>query len=122
MHRLQRIRRDNRFKKFRKISKRKPLTFFQKFINFFKNKELILLLSWLLFMLMILGIIITISGCKSGWSVGGLEISPSDSVHIDYLIIIDQDSTQHWYKPSIEIGDNYCYKHHIWEDVRKKSE
>ena len=73
-------------------------------------------------MLMILGIITTISGCKGNWSVGGLQISPSDSVHIDYLVIVDQDSSQHWYEPSIEIGDNYCYKHHIWEDVRRKSE
>ena len=48
-------------------------------------------------LLMILGIITTVTGCKSGWSVGGLQISPSDSIHIDYLVIIDQDSTQHWY-------------------------
>ena len=63
-----------------------------------------------------------LSACRSGWSIGGLEISPSDSIYIDYLVIVDQDSFQHWYDPSIEIGDNYCYKHHIWEDVRKKSE
>jgi len=122
MHRLQRIRRDNRFKKFRKISKRKPLTFFQKFINLITSKKSILLISWVLFMLMILGIITTVSGCNSGLSVGGLEISPSDSVEISYLVIVDQDSSQHWYRQSIEIGDNYCYKHHSWEDVRKKSE
>jgi hypothetical protein len=73
-------------------------------------------------MLMILGIITTVSGCNSGLSVGGLEISPSDSVEISYLVIVDQDSSQHWYRPSIETGDNYCYKHHSWEDVRKKSE
>ena len=47
-------------------------------------------------------------------------------VHIDYLVITDQDSTQHLYRPSIGdgilVGDNYCYKHNIWEDVRKISE
>ena len=87
-----------------------------------KSNEKKLLFWWVVMLLMILVIITTITGCKSGWSVGGLQISPSDSVHIDYLVIIDQDSSQHWYEPSIEIGDNYCYKHHIWEDVRRKSE
>jgi len=87
-----------------------------------KSNEKKLLFWWLVMLLMILGIITTVSGCNSGLSVGGLEISPSDSVEISYLVIIDQDSSQHWYRPSIEIGDNYCYKHHSWEDVRKKSE
>lgn len=77
-------------------------------------------------LIMILGVITTVSGCNSGWSVGNLEVSPSESVHIDYLVITDQDSTQHLYRPSIGegmiVGDNYCYKHNIWEDVRKTSE
>ena len=77
-------------------------------------------------LIMILGVITTVSGCNSGWSVGNLEVSPSDSVHIDYLVITDQDSTQHLYRPSIGegiiVGDYYCYKHNIWEDVRKTSE
>ena len=70
----------------------------------------------------VLFFVFLLPSCNGGWSIGGLEISPSDSVNIDYLIIIDQDSSHHWYKPNIEIGDNYCYKHHIWEDVRRKSE
>ena len=91
-----------------------------------KSNEKKLLFWWLVMLLMILGMITTVSGCKSGWIIGGLEVSPSDSVHIDYLVITDQDSTQHLYIPSIGdgivVGDNYCYKHNIWEDVRKKSE
>ena len=76
---------------------------------------------------MILIIITTITGCNNGWSIGNLDISPSDSIHIDYLIITDQDSSQHWYVSNtvnngITVGENYCYKHQIWEDVRKKSE
>jgi len=73
-------------------------------------------------LLLILGVITTITGCNSGWSVAGVQITPSDSVEISYLVIIDQDSSKHWYEPSIKMGDNYCYKHHIWEDVRKKNE
>tara|TARA_R110001583_G_scaffold122794_1_gene274080 strand:+ start:1610 stop:1888 length:279 start_codon:yes stop_codon:yes gene_type:complete len=85
-----------------------------------------LLFWWIVMLIMILGVITTVSGCNSGWSVGNLEVSPSESVHIDYLVITDQDSTQHLYRPSIGegmiVGDNYCYKHNIWEDVRKTSE
>ena len=91
-----------------------------------KSNEKKLLFWWLVMLLMILGIITTVSGCKSGWIIGGLDVSPSDSVNIDYLVITDQDSTQHLYIPSIGdgivVGDNYCYKHNIWEDVRKTSE
>ena len=76
-------------------------------------------------LLIILIIITTITGCNNGWSVGNLDISPSDSIHIDYLIITDQDSSQHWYVSNtinngITVGENYCYRHNVWEDVRKK--
>tara|TARA_R100000781_G_C4080756_1_gene127631 strand:+ start:3326 stop:3604 length:279 start_codon:yes stop_codon:yes gene_type:complete len=91
-----------------------------------KKSEVVLLGGWLCFLLFILLIITTVTGCKSGWSVGGLDISPSDSISIEYLVITDQDSIQHLYRPSvlegIVVGDNYCYKHNVWEDVRKKSE
>jgi len=55
-----------------------------------KSNEKKLLFWWLVMLLMILGIITTVSGCKSGWIIGGLEVSPSDSVNIDYLVITDQ--------------------------------
>jgi hypothetical protein len=80
------------------------------------------LVKWSLFLL----IVSFVSSCGNGWTIGGLEVSPSDSVEVNYLIITDQDSVQHYYKPSIGdgilVGDNYCYKHSIWEDVRKTSE
>ena len=87
-----------------------------------KKNEKILLGSWIALLVVILVMITTFTGCKGGWSVGGLQITPSDSVEISYLVIVDQDSSEHWYEPSIEMGGNYCYKHHIWEDVRRKSE
>ena len=86
------------------------------------KNEKILLSSWFGMLIAILLIVMTFTGCQGGWAIAGLEINPSDSVEVSYLVIIDQDSSQHWYEPSIKIGDNYCYKHHIWEDVRKKSE
>tara|TARA_R100000655_G_scaffold44023_1_gene80618 strand:- start:200 stop:466 length:267 start_codon:yes stop_codon:yes gene_type:complete len=86
------------------------------------KNEKILLGSWVGMLIAILLVVMTFTGCRGGWAIAGLEINPSDSVEVSYLVIIDQDSSQHWYQPSIEIGDNYCYKHHIWEDVRRKSE
>ena len=62
MHRLQRIRRTTRLGRRMKASIKKPLTFFQRFLNIIKSKESILLICWILFMLMILGIITTING------------------------------------------------------------
>ena len=67
--------------------------------------------------------LMNILGCSQGWSVGGIQITPQDTViNTAFIEIMSHDSIQHWYEPSIEMGDNYCYKHHIWEDVRKKSE
>ena len=61
MHRLQRIRRTTRLERRMKGSIEKPLTFFQKFLSIIKSKESILLICWILFMLMILGIVTIIS-------------------------------------------------------------
>ena len=61
MHRLQRIRRTTRLERRMKGSIKKPLTFFQRFLIIIKSKESIILISWILFMLMILGIVTIIS-------------------------------------------------------------
>ena len=73
-------------------------------------------------LLLILGVITTITGCNSGWSVANLIITPIDNQDTFYIVIVDQDSTTHWYDETIYTEENYCFKHHIWEDVRKKSE
>jgi len=85
------------------------------------NNEKKLLFWWAMMLLLILGIITTIVGCNSGWSVANLEITPSNNQDTLYIIIVDQDSTIHWYNNSIYVEENYCYKHHIWENVRKKN-
>jgi len=67
-------------------------------------------------------ILMTLSSCSTGWSVSDFEITPSNNQNTSYTIILDQDSTTHWYDGSIYVEENYCYKHHVWEDVKKKSE
>tara|TARA_R100000995_G_scaffold46482_1_gene21993 strand:- start:379 stop:645 length:267 start_codon:yes stop_codon:yes gene_type:complete len=87
-----------------------------------KQGEKWLLFTWICFLIWLYLIITSFYACSNGWSVANIEVTPSDSIDISYLIIVDQDSVSHWYEYDIEMGDNYCYKHHIWEDVRKKSE
>ena len=82
-------------------------------------------LSIILFLIVILGGLVILGSCNGGWSVAGLDISSSDSLYTDFMIIIDQDSVQHWYERTtvyggILIGDNWCYKHNQWENVEKK--
>ena len=63
--------------------------------------------------------IITNLNCNSGWSVGGYELTPSDTSTI-FIEIMAQDSTQHWYLKNIYNGSNWCYLHSSWEEVRIK--
>lgn len=80
------------------------------------------LITVLLAVVIIFAIFI-LSACSSN----SRSISPEDTLYIDFMVITDQDSSQHWYQRTttqggILVGENYCYRHHNWEDVRKKSE
>jgi len=80
------------------------------------------LITVLLAVVIIFAIFI-LSACSSN----SRSISPEDTLYIDFMVITDQDSLQHWYQRTttqggILVGENYCYRHHNWEDVRKKSE
>ena len=82
------------------------------------RKDLITVIS----VVVIIFAIFILSACSSNRS-----ISPKDTLYIDFMVITDQDSLQHWYQRTttqggILIGENYCYRHNNWEDVRKKSE
>ena len=90
-----------------------------------KRNETILLGSWVSVLIILLIIITTYSGCSGNWIVAGIDISPSDSITTDFLILTDQDSVNHWYVRNSEdngilVGDNWCYKHETWELVEKK--
>jgi hypothetical protein len=76
-------------------------------------------ISIIVFLFIVLGGLILIGSCNGGWAVAGWEITPSDSSNI-FVSLFDQDSTQHSYKRPIHLdGDNWCYKHELWEMVRK---
>ena len=69
--------------------------------------------------------IFILSACNGGWSIAGVDISPSDSLSTDFMIIADQDSVKHWYVRTtvdggILVGDNWCHRHEQWEKVKKK--
>ena len=90
-----------------------------------KANERKLLFWWVVMLLMILGVITTITGCNGGWAIAGVDISPSDTARVDFMIIADQDSVKHWYvRTTIEggilVGDNWCHRHNRWEKVEKK--
>ena len=69
--------------------------------------------------------IFILSACNGGWSVAGIDISPSDTLRTDFMIITDQDSVKHWFVRTtvdggILVGDNWCHRHEQWEKVEKK--
>jgi len=60
-----------------------------------------------------------LQNCSPGWAVAGYELSPSDSTKTVFNEIISQpDSVTHWYHPKIHHGENWCYKHDQWENVK----
>ena len=60
---------------------------------------------------------ITCSGCNSGWSVGGYQLTDADSTVFHH--IKDHTDEVHWYRKIIE-GENWCYKHETYENVEVK--
>ena len=77
------------------------------------------------FLFFILGGLVFLGSCNGGWAIAGVDISPSDTVRADFMIISDQDSIKHWYVRTTEdggilVGDNWCHKHEQWENVEKK--
>ena len=65
--------------------------------------------------------LINILGCSQGWSVGGIQITPQDTViNTAFVEIISHDSTQHWYANKVYNGENWCHLHDEWEYVEVK--
>ena len=73
-----------------------------------------------IFLFIVLGGLLFLGSCNGGWSVAGLDISSSDSLYTDFMIIIDQDSVQHWYANKVYNGENWCHLHDEWEYVEVK--
>jgi len=57
-------------------------------------------------------------GCSQGWSVGGVVLTPQDTVQNTVFIeIMDADSNMHYYHGRVYTRSNWCWLHHQFEDV-----
>ena len=57
-------------------------------------------------------------GCGQGWSVGGVVLTPQDTVQNTVFIeIMDADSNMHYYHGKIYTRSNWCWLHHQFEDL-----
>jgi hypothetical protein len=60
------------------------------------------------------------TNCSQGWSISGIQLTPSDTTtNTVFLEIVDADSVVHWYHGSIS-DYNWCYKHEQYEEVMVK--
>ena len=72
----------------------------------------------LLVRVMILLLFITITGCGTGWSVGGYQITPQDTVsNTVFIEVMGADSVMHYYHGRVYTQSNWCWIHHQFEDV-----
>ena len=70
--------------------------------------------------LTLLMIFLLLIGCSQGWSISGIELTPSDTTkNTVFLEIVDVDSIEHWYHGVIS-DYNWCYKHEQYEEVMVK--
>ena len=61
-----------------------------------------------------------ISGCSQGWKVGGIQLTPQDTVtNTVFIEIMDVDSNMHYYHGRLNTESNWCWKHNQFEDVVK---
>ena len=65
--------------------------------------------------------LMNILGCSQGWSVGGIQITPQDTIiNTAFIEIMSHDSIQHWYANKVYNGENWCHLHDEWEYVEVK--
>jgi len=57
-------------------------------------------------------------GCSQGWSVGGVALTPQDTVsNTVFIELMGADSVVHYYHGRIYTQSNWCWLHHQFEDV-----
>lgn len=57
-------------------------------------------------------------GCSQGWSVGGVVLTPQDTVtNTVFIEIMGTDSVLHYYHGRIYKQSNWCWLHHQFEDL-----
>ena len=63
--------------------------------------------------------LITITGCSQGLSVGGVVLTPQNTVQNTVFIeIMDADSNMHYYHGKIYTSSNWCWLHNEFEDIK----
>ena len=71
-----------------------------------------------LILLMIFLFLLTVTGCGQGWSVGGVVLTPQDTVtNTVFIELMGADSSLHYYHNRIYQTQNWCWIHHQFEDV-----
>ncbi len=64
--------------------------------------------------------IVLIGGCGQGWSVGGIQLTPQDTVtNTVFIEVMGADSVIHYYHGTVYSQSNWCWIHHQFEDVVK---
>ena len=58
------------------------------------------------------------TGCSQGWSVGGVQLTPQDTVsNTIFIEIMGTDSVMHYYHGKIHVESNWCWKHNEYENI-----
>jgi len=61
------------------------------------------------------------TGCGQGWSVGGIQLTPQDTVsNTVFIEVMGTDSVLHYYHGNVYHQSNWCWKHHELEDISVK--
>ena len=77
----------------------------------------------LLIRVMMFLLFINLIGCGRGWSVGGYQITPQDTVsNTVFIEIMGTDSIVHYYHGKIYTSSNWCWKHHQYENIKLVNE
>lgn len=57
-------------------------------------------------------------GCSQGWSVGGVVLTPQDTVsNTVFIELMGADSVIHYYHGRVYTQSNWCWLHHQFEDI-----
>ena len=60
-------------------------------------------------------------GCSHGWSVGGVVLTPQDTVsNTVFIELMGADSVLHYYHGKVYNQSNWCWLHHQFEDITVK--
>ena len=60
-------------------------------------------------------------GCSQGWSLGGVALTPQDTVsNTVFIELMGADSVLHYYHGKVYNQSNWCWLHHQFEDISVK--